>query len=138
MAKGDGRGGPRANSGRKPGTSLLLKGLTKSGRDLATPHAERAIAVLAEIMNDEKAPPQARINAAVHMLDRAFGKPVDVVKINMLLDETDQKTEDMVNASVDTARSVIAQLDSIAAGLACYDKTPGVLVIDSEDYTTTT
>jgi hypothetical protein len=42
--------------------------------ELARAHGPRAIAVLAELMNDEKATVAARVSAAGMLLDRAFGK----------------------------------------------------------------
>ena len=44
-------------------------------KKLARAHAEAAIEVLAEIMNDAKAPAAARISAAKAILDRGLGKP---------------------------------------------------------------
>jgi hypothetical protein len=43
--------------------------------ELARAHGPRAIAVLAELMNDEKATASARAMAADRILDRAYGKP---------------------------------------------------------------
>src|SRR5689334_20468878 len=44
-------------------------------RALALAHGEDAIAVLAEIMNDAKAPASIRVSAAKAILERGFGKP---------------------------------------------------------------
>src|SRR5262249_34665133 len=46
----------------------------KTDADLARQHAEAAIAVLAEIMNDTDAPAGARVSAAKAILDRGWGK----------------------------------------------------------------
>ena len=67
------RGGKRAGAGRKPGS------VSKAKRDLmakAKDHADAALATLVEVMQDRKAPPQARISAANSVLDRAYGKPI--------------------------------------------------------------
>lgn len=60
--------------GRKPGTPNKT---TAPVRELAQKHGADAIAVLAGLMNDEAQPPQCRISAAVHLLDRGYGKPVE-------------------------------------------------------------
>lgn len=77
--RADGRrnnGGKRPGSGRKRGTS------NKIGRDLralAQPYTKEALAVLVAIMNDTKAPPQARAMAADRILDRGWGKPAQAI-----------------------------------------------------------
>lgn len=43
-------------------------------RDLARQYTDTAIRALADIMQDEKAPPAARVSAASVLLDRAYGK----------------------------------------------------------------
>ncbi|MGH7109512.1 MAG: hypothetical protein ACREFK_03705 [Stellaceae bacterium] len=52
-------------------------------RDLARQHTEAAIAALVAIMSDPKAPPAARVSAAVAILDRAHGKPGQAVDMTM-------------------------------------------------------
>lgn len=44
-------------------------------RSLARAHTENAISALASIMNQKKAPPSARVQAAQVLLDRGWGKP---------------------------------------------------------------
>jgi Family of unknown function (DUF5681) len=46
--------------------------------ELARSHGPRAIQVLAQLMNDEKAPASARAAAAEKLLDRGFGKPLQL------------------------------------------------------------
>jgi len=48
-------------------------------RSLARAHTENAIAALASIMNQKKAPPSARIAAAQVLLDRGWGKPTQPI-----------------------------------------------------------
>ncbi len=60
------------SGGRQKGT--LNKG-TKNVRELAGAYTARAIAVLASIMENQKAGDQARAGAANMLLDRAVGKP---------------------------------------------------------------
>ena len=60
--------------GRRPGT---LNKTTAPVRELAQAHGADAIATLAGLMNDAAQPPQCRISAATHLLDRGYGKPVE-------------------------------------------------------------
>ncbi len=45
-------------------------------RDSAREHSEAALQALADIVADEKAPASARVQAAVALLDRGHGRPV--------------------------------------------------------------
>lgn len=66
------RGGKRAGAGRKPGSVI-----TKAKRDLATAakkYAPAALKTLAEIAAKGESE-SARVQAAVAILDRAYGKP---------------------------------------------------------------
>jgi hypothetical protein len=46
---------------------------------MAKGHAEDAVKVLAEVMNDKGAPPNARVNAANSLIDRGYGKPTQMI-----------------------------------------------------------
>ena len=46
-------------------------------RDLAREHTEAAVETLASIMVNPEAPAAARISAAVEILNRGYGRPVD-------------------------------------------------------------
>jgi hypothetical protein len=48
-------------------------------KSLARAHTETAIAVLAGIMNQEKAAPAAKVAAASALLDRGWGKPTQPI-----------------------------------------------------------
>lgn len=48
-------------------------------RSLARSHTETAIRVLAGIMQQEDAPPAARVSAASAILDRGWGKPAQAI-----------------------------------------------------------
>ena len=48
-------------------------------RSLARAHTDNAIAALASIMNQKKAPPSARVAAAQVLLDRGWGKPTQPI-----------------------------------------------------------
>ena len=72
-----GRGGKRSTS-FKPGNRANPSGRPKvivSLVELARTHTEDAIKTLADIMNNSQSDP-ARATAASHILDRAWGKPV--------------------------------------------------------------
>lgn len=64
--------GQSGNPGGRP------KELTEI-QQLARRHAPDAIETLSGIMRDQSAPPPARVAAAVHLLDRGFGKPAQAV-----------------------------------------------------------
>ena len=53
---------------------------------LALKNSERAIATIIKIMDDEKASSSIRLAAAVQILDRAIGKPMQQVDSNVNLD----------------------------------------------------
>ena len=63
---------------REPATFFLMKTNEKDMetdiKKLALAHAEAAIQVLADVMNNPDAPAGARISAAKALLDRGFGK----------------------------------------------------------------
>jgi hypothetical protein len=48
-------------------------------RSLARAHTETAINVLVGIMNQNEAPPPARVSAASALLDRGWGKPTQPI-----------------------------------------------------------
>lgn len=51
-------------------------------RSLARQHTESALRTLVSIMNDEKAPVPARVNAAGYLLDRGWGKAHQSIEIS--------------------------------------------------------
>lgn len=87
------RGGKREGAGRKPGT------VTKAKRELAEmakDHAEAALNTLVAIHKDVAQSGPARVSAAVHIIDRAYGKPPQAIigdpeKPLLIADATDQK-----------------------------------------------
>lgn len=56
----------------------MAKSLTEI-KSIARQHTARAIAVLAGIMDEPKAPPAARVAAITALLDRGWGKPTQPV-----------------------------------------------------------
>ena len=73
----NGRVGTRPGAGRKPGSKNKLTEAKKARlSDLAGAYTEKALATLAEIMQDEDANAAARVSAANSLLDRGHGKPI--------------------------------------------------------------
>jgi hypothetical protein len=67
----------------KPGVSGNPLGRPKSDvtiRELAKQHTVDALSTLVEIAQNKKAPPSARVHAAVALLDRGWGKPPQYVE----------------------------------------------------------
>jgi cytochrome c553 len=52
-------------------------------RSLARSHTESAIKTLAGIMNQDDAPPAARVSAATALLDRGWGKPTQTMDMTV-------------------------------------------------------
>lgn len=88
-AKGPGWGGP-AHGARAFGASYQPAGAAKSlgqlrartAAELARDHVGRAVEVWRAVLDDDEAPPQARVIAADKMIERAEGKAVQPV-VNM-------------------------------------------------------
>lgn len=59
-------------SGNPSGKPKIIKHL----RDLARTHTEDAVNTLIEVMSDRSQPGAARTQAAAHILDRGYGKPI--------------------------------------------------------------
>jgi len=101
------RGGIRSTS-FKPGVSGNPGGRPKKAqtiearrrvadvRALAREYAPDALSTLRTIMLDEKAPPAARISAAVALLDRGYGKPRQEVEIARRRDFSRLSDEELV------------------------------------------
>ena len=88
----------------KPGQSGNPNGRPKVDRDLrdsARKHSEDALAALASIVNDGEAPASARVQAAIALLDRGHGKPI-------------QTSVTEVSASSDAMHVTVAELMAMA------------------------
>jgi hypothetical protein len=62
----------------QPGQSGNPSGRPKRDLDikaLALEHTQTAVDTLVRIMRDKKAPPSAQLQAAIALIDRAYGKP---------------------------------------------------------------
>lgn len=78
-------GKPRHAGLFKPGQSGNPLGRSKDSyrvSDLAKKHTEEALATLIEICTNTSAPPAARVQASVAILDRGWGKPVQQIDSN--------------------------------------------------------
>ena len=62
-------------SGNPGGRPKAVEGV----KELARLHTETAIAALVRVIEDKKANPSARVSAAVAILDRGWGKPVQAI-----------------------------------------------------------
>ena len=72
-----GNGGKRPGSGRKKGVPNKVQlDLRKAARE----YTERALLTLVAIATDEEAPPAARVTACTAILDRAHGKPTQMIE----------------------------------------------------------
>jgi hypothetical protein len=72
---GKGRPFPKGVSGNPGGRPKVLGDV----QELAREQSPQAINTLAEIMNNEKTPPAARVAAANALLDRGYGKPTQPI-----------------------------------------------------------
>jgi hypothetical protein len=72
-----GNGGKRPGSGRKKATPNKV---TFDLRKAAQEYTTTALQTLADIANDDKAPPAARVSASNALLDRGHGKPVQAIE----------------------------------------------------------
>jgi hypothetical protein len=72
---GKGRPFPKGISGNPGGRPKVLGDV----QELARQKSPEAITTLANIMQDEKAPPAARVAAANALLDRGYGKPTQPI-----------------------------------------------------------
>jgi hypothetical protein len=52
-------------------------------RSLARSHTDKALKTLAEIMDNAEINPSARVNAAIALLDRGWGKPQQTVDMTV-------------------------------------------------------
>lgn len=69
-------GGKRSGAGRPAGAkSRATVENKRTLSEMAQEHSEDAIRTLASIMNDQEAPPNARVAAVNVLLDRGYGKP---------------------------------------------------------------
>jgi hypothetical protein len=73
-------------------------------RSLARSHTQKALNVLAGIMEQGDAPPAARVSAAQALLDRGWGKPAQTVDMTVRKQIAKELTDDAL-ADIATGRS---------------------------------
>ena len=73
------KGGRRIGAGRKPSAKTVLARLALSELD---EEAERSIAFLVCVRNDEKYPIHVRVECARDLIDRRFGKPKQSIGVD--------------------------------------------------------
>ena len=78
-------------------------------QELARQKSPEAITTLASIMNDEKAPPVARVAAANALLDRGYGKPTQPISQTLAKVDPSSISDEELAAIVMNGASVNAQ-----------------------------
>jgi hypothetical protein len=82
----------KGQSGNPGGRPKALQEVEEAARR----HTPEAIRALAGIANNEKAPPAARVSAAVALLDRAWGRPRQDMRVERVVDEFDRMTDEQL------------------------------------------
>lgn len=73
----------KGKSGNPGGRSPRIGPNGETAAQLARQHTVEAIECLAEVTNNKKAPPIARVAAAGALLDRGWGKPTEYVEASV-------------------------------------------------------
>jgi hypothetical protein len=95
------------NAGRPAIISELQK--------LARTHTPTALATLVEIMSNTASPPNARVFAAVALLDRGYGRPSTAVFVEMTSQVSSADREALLG-------TVVAAMDEMAASAKAAEK----------------
>jgi hypothetical protein len=92
------RGRPfaKGQSGNPGGRPKELRDIV----ELARSHGPEAIKTLADVMNNDQAPPAARVAASTAILDRGYGKPPQTIdaNVNMMDNLSDAELAGLVSA----------------------------------------
>jgi hypothetical protein len=94
----------QGHSGNPSGCPAIISELQK----LARTHTPTALATLVEIMSNTASPPNARVAAAVALLDRGYGRPSTAVFVEMTSQVSSADREALL-------ASVAAAMDEMAA-----------------------
>ncbi len=90
------RGGTRPGAGRKKGKIGEAK---RALAEMAKEHAEAALLTLVEVATGEGAA-SARVSAAVAILDRAYGKPVQALEHSATSDPLADLMAELVGTAI--------------------------------------
>lgn len=94
VAAKNGHGGERPRAGRKPGVPNILN---RTLREKAAVHGDDMLATLVDIAKDAGEPSSVRVQAAIALLDRGYGKPTQSMEVSaQVSDATDYKALDLI------------------------------------------
>jgi hypothetical protein len=82
-------------------------------REAAKAKTVEALDVLAAVMRDDKAPPAARVSAAVAILDRGWGRPAQSVQVDDKRRSVDEMSTDELMAVLKRAGAQADDLDDV-------------------------
>jgi hypothetical protein len=91
---------------RRPDT-IVARQIFVTVRTAARALTQEAIDTLAAVMRDGKAPPTARISAAVALLDRGHGRPSQAVDLNIGCDLTRLTDDELETLELIMERSTL-------------------------------
>ena len=98
-------------SGNPSGRPAIIGELQK----LARTHTTTALATLVEIMSNTASPPNARVSAAVALLDRGYGRPSTAVFVETTSQVSSADREALLG-------TVVAAMDEMAASAKASEK----------------
>jgi Lipoprotein amino terminal region len=98
-------------SGNPTGRPAVISELQK----LARTHTPTALATLVEIMSNTANPPNARVSAAVALLDRGYGRPSTAVFVEMTQQVSSAEREALLT-------TVVTAMDEMAASTRAAEK----------------
>ncbi len=82
-------------------------------REAAKAKTVEALDVLAAVMRDDKAPPAARVSAAVAILDRGWGRPAQSVQVDDKRRSVDEMSTDELMAVLTRAGAQADDLNDV-------------------------
>jgi Lipoprotein amino terminal region len=101
----------QGHSGNPSGRPAIISELQK----LARSHTTTALATLVEIMRNTASPPNARVAAAVALLDRGYGRPSTAVFVEMTPQNSSADRQNLLS-------TVAASMDAMAASAKAAEK----------------
>jgi hypothetical protein len=99
----------KGKSGNPGGRPIMPPGL----REAAKAKTVEALDVLAAVMRDDKAPPAARVSAAVAILDRGWGRPAQSVQVDDKRRSVDEMSTDELMAVLTRAGAQADDLNDV-------------------------